>query len=154
MEFWGFYILTWILLKFMSMSQWYHATISSSVTPFSSCLQFFPTSRPFPTSQLFTSGPKYCSFSFSISPSNEYSRLISFRVDWFDLLAVQETLKSLLQHHSMLHFLNSQRLKWGNYPWHKHKSRIKFNLKRICMFLPSSIYLHVPLFNYLTPVQR
>ena len=44
--------------------------------------------------------PKYWSFSFSISPSNEYSRLISFRMDWFDLLAVQGTLKSLLQHHS------------------------------------------------------
>ena len=44
--------------------------------------------------------PKYWSFSFSISPSNEYSGLISFRIDWSDLLAVQETLKSLLQHHS------------------------------------------------------
>ena len=44
--------------------------------------------------------PKYWSFSFSISPSNEYSGLISFRIDWFDILAVQETLKSLLQHHS------------------------------------------------------
>ena len=44
--------------------------------------------------------PKYWSFSFSISPSNEYSGLISFRVDWFDLLAVQGTLKSLLQYHS------------------------------------------------------
>ena len=44
--------------------------------------------------------PKYWSFSFSINPSNEYSGLISFRVDWFDLLAVQGTLKSLLQHHS------------------------------------------------------
>ena len=44
--------------------------------------------------------PKYWSFSFSISPSNEYSGLISFRIDWFDLLAVQDTLKSLLQHHS------------------------------------------------------
>ena len=44
--------------------------------------------------------PKYWSFSFSISPSNEYSVLISFRIDWFDLLAVQGTLKSLLQHHS------------------------------------------------------
>ena len=42
--------------------------------------------------------PRYWSFSFSISPSNEYSKLISFRIDWFDLLAVQETLKSLLQH--------------------------------------------------------
>ena len=45
--------------------------------------------------------PKYWSFSFSISPSNEYSGLISFRVDWLDLLAVQETLKSLFQHHSL-----------------------------------------------------
>ena len=44
--------------------------------------------------------PKYWSFSFSISPSNEYSGLISFRIDWFDLLAVKETLKGLLQHHS------------------------------------------------------
>ena len=44
--------------------------------------------------------PKYCSFSFSISPSNEYSGLISLRMDWLDLLAVQGTLKSLLQHHS------------------------------------------------------
>ena len=44
--------------------------------------------------------PKYWSFSFSISPSNEYSGLISFRIDWFDVLAVQGTLKSLLQHHS------------------------------------------------------
>ena len=44
--------------------------------------------------------PKYCSFNFSISPSNEYSGLVSFRIDWFDLLAVQGTLKSLLQHHS------------------------------------------------------
>ena len=44
--------------------------------------------------------PKYWRFSFSISPSNEYSGLISFRIDWLDLLAVQETLKSLLQHHS------------------------------------------------------
>ena len=44
--------------------------------------------------------PKYWSFSFNISPSNEYSRLISFRLDWLDLLAVQGTLKSLLQHHS------------------------------------------------------
>ena len=43
--------------------------------------------------------PKYWSFNFSISPSNEYSRLISFRIDWFDVLAVQGTLKSLLQHH-------------------------------------------------------
>ena len=61
----------------------------------------FPSIRVFPNeSVLFIRWPKYWSFSFSISPSNEYSGLISFRVDWFDLLAVQGTLKSLLQHHS------------------------------------------------------
>ena len=49
---------------------------------------------------LSSGGPRYWSFSFNISPSNEYSRLISFRIDWFDLLAVQGTLKSLLQHNS------------------------------------------------------
>ena len=61
----------------------------------------FPSIRVFSNeSVLRTRWPKYWSFSFSISPSNEYSGLISFRVYWFDLLAVQGTLKSLLQHHS------------------------------------------------------
>ena len=61
----------------------------------------FPSTRGFSNkSVLCIRWPKYCSFSFSISSSNEYSRLISFRIDWFDLLAVQGTLKSLLQHHS------------------------------------------------------
>ena len=74
---------------------------SSSVVPFSSCLQSFPASESFPVSQFFASGgQKYWSFSFIVSPSTEYSGLISFRMDWLDLLAVQETLKSLLQHHS------------------------------------------------------
>ena len=61
----------------------------------------FPSIRVFSSeSVLCIRWPKYWSFSFSISPSNEYSGLISFRIDWFDLLAVQGTLKSLLQHHS------------------------------------------------------
>ena len=61
----------------------------------------FPSIRAFSNeSVLRIRWPKYWSFSFSISPSNEYSGLISFRADWFDLLAVQGTLKSLLQHHS------------------------------------------------------
>ena len=88
-------------------SRWCHPTISSSVVPFSSCLPSFPASGSFLMSQLFR-WPKYWSFSFSISPSKEYSGLISFRIDWFDLLAVQGTLKSLLQHHS----LNA------SIPWH------------------------------------
>ena len=61
----------------------------------------FPSTRDFSNESVLHIGwPKYWSFSFSISPSNEYSGLISFRVDWLDLLAVQGTLKSLLQHHS------------------------------------------------------
>ena len=61
----------------------------------------FPGIRVFSNkSVLLIRWPQYWSFSFSISPSNEYSRLISFRIDWLDLLEVQETLKSLLQHNS------------------------------------------------------
>ena len=86
------------------LSQWCHPTISSSVIPFSSAssLQSFPSSGSFLMSQLFLSvrRPKYWRFSFSICPSNEYSGLISYRIDWFDILTVQGTLKSLIQHHS------------------------------------------------------
>ena len=83
-----------------SLSWWCHPTISFSVIPFSPCPQSFPASGSFQESALHIKWPKYWSFSFSISPSNEYSGLISFRMDWLDLLAVQGTLKSLLQHHS------------------------------------------------------
>ena len=65
------------------------------------CLLLLPSI--FPGSVLRTRWPKYWSFSFSISPSNGYSGLISFRMDWLDLLAVQGTLKSLLQHYSSKH---------------------------------------------------
>ena len=78
--------------------RWCHPTISFSIIPFPSCLQSFPTSASFPV--LCIRWPKYWSFSFSISPSNECSGLTSFRMDWLDLLAVQGTLKSLLQHYS------------------------------------------------------
>ena len=75
-----------------------HLILSS---PFSSCLQSFPVSVSFQMSQFFhIRWPKFWSFSFSISPSNEYSGLISFGMDWLDLLAIQGTLKNLLQHHS------------------------------------------------------
>ena len=80
------------------LSQWCYPTISSSVVPFSSCPDSFP-SLVF-SSELHIRWPKDWSFSFRISPSNEYSGLISFRVDWFALLTVQRTLKSFLQHHS------------------------------------------------------
>ena len=81
-------------------SQWCHPTISSSVIPFSSCLQSFPASGSLLMSRLFTSGGQSFGAYFSISPSNEYLGLIFFRVDWFNLPTVQGTLKSLLQHHS------------------------------------------------------
>ena len=62
--------------------------------------QYFRALKSFLVSQFFKSVAKFWSFSFSITPSNEYSGLISFRMDWLDLLAVQETLKSILQYHS------------------------------------------------------
>ena len=78
-------------------------TISSSVVPFSSCLQSFPASGSFPMSQFLASGGQsFGVSSFSVSPSNKYSGLISFRFDWFDL-AVQGILKSILKHH-MVHW--------------------------------------------------
>ena len=91
----------WNLLKLMSVV---------SVMPFNHlilcCLLLFPPSI-FPSIRIFSNEsalrirwPKCWSFSFSISPSSEYSGQISFRIDWLDLLAIQGTLKSLLQHHS------------------------------------------------------
>ena len=75
------------------LSRWYHPAISSSVIPFSSSIRVFSNE-----SALRIRWPKYWSFSFNISPSKEHSELISFRMDWLDLLWVQGTLKSLLQH--------------------------------------------------------
>ena len=78
-----------------------HLTILFSVIPFSSCLQSFLFSVSFPMSQFFALGGQSIeSFSFTISPSNEYPVLISFKMDWLDLLAVHGILKSLLQHPS------------------------------------------------------
>ena len=83
------------------LSQWCYLNISSSASPLSCCLQSFPASVFSNEWTLYIKWPKYWSFSFSISPSIEYSGLISFRIDWFDLPAVQRTLKSLLQHHNL-----------------------------------------------------
>ena len=92
---------SWSLFKLMSIK---------SVMPSSHLILCHPLLLPpsvFPSNRVFCNEsvfhfrwPKDWSFSFNISPSNEYSGLISFRMDWLDLLAVQETLKSLLQHHS------------------------------------------------------
>ena len=77
------------------LSWWCYLTISSSITLFPSIRVFSNESAPL------IKWPKYWSFSFSISPSSEYSGLVSFSVEWFDLLAVQGTLKSVLQHHNL-----------------------------------------------------
>ena len=81
--------------------------VSDAIQPSQPCCPLLLLPSIFPSIRVFSNEsvlhirwPKYWSFSFSISPSNEYSELISFRIDWFDPLAVQGTLKSLLQHHS------------------------------------------------------
>ena len=82
------------------LSQWHHPTISSSLLLLL-LPSIFPSIRVFSSESILRNRwPKYWNLSFSISPSNEYSGLISFRMDWLELLAVQRTLKSLLQHHS------------------------------------------------------
>ena len=103
--------LSWSLLKFMSLSQWCYLTLSSFVVSFSFCLQSFPASGSFPMSQFFASGGQStgASASASVLPVNEYSGLISFRIDMFDLLAVQGSLKSLLQH---LRLYDSKYISW------------------------------------------
>ena len=75
---------------------WCHPTLSSSVVPFSSLIQSFPASGSFPMSQFFASGGQ----SIGVSASASVSGLISSRINWLDLFAVQGTLKSLLKHHS------------------------------------------------------
>ena len=97
----GFPVLHHPFAQIHVYSQWYHRTISSSVV-----LLLLPTI--FPSIRVFSNEltlpirrPKYWSISFSMSSSNEYSGLIPFRIDWFDLLAVQRTLKTFLQHHNL-----------------------------------------------------
>ena len=92
---------SWSLLKLMSIKSVMLSNHLILCRPLRLLPSFFPSIRVFSNeSVLHIRCPKYWSFSFSISPSNEYSGLISFRMDWLDLLAVQGTLKSLLQHHS------------------------------------------------------
>ena len=96
-----FFTISWSLLKLMSIGSdmpSHHVILCLTLLLL---LSVFPNIRVFFSELvLHTRWPKYWSFSFGISPSNEYSGLISFRIDRFDLLAVQGTLKSLLQHHS------------------------------------------------------
>ena len=93
--------------QLLELAQTHVRRLSDAIQPSHSLLSPSPPAFNLPPIRVFSSEsvlhikwPKYWSFSFSISPSNEHPGLISFRRDWLDLLAVQETLKSLLQHHS------------------------------------------------------
>ena len=96
----GFLVLHYLLefSQLMSTESVMPSNILPSVTPFSSCPQSFPASDLSNDLALHIRWPKYWNFSFRSSPSNEYSGLIFFRIDWFDLPAVQGTFKSLFQH--------------------------------------------------------
>ena len=96
--------ISWSLLKLMSIESMMNPTISSSVVPFFSCLQSFPASGSFPRSQFFTSGGQSIgvSASTSVLPLN-IQDWFPLGMDWLDLLAVQGTLKSLIQHHNSKH---------------------------------------------------
>ena len=90
----------WSLLKFMSIESVMPSNHLILFHPLFLLPLIFPSIRVFSKeSALYIRWPKYWSFNFSISPSSEYSGLISFKIDWIDLLAVQRTLKSLLQYH-------------------------------------------------------
>ena len=107
------FTISWSLLRLMFIESEKPSNHLVLCCPLLGLPSIFAASESFPMTWLFASirifynesalptrGPKYWRFSFSISPSSEYSGRISFRIDWFDLLAVQGTLKSLLQHHS------------------------------------------------------
>ena len=95
------FTISWSLLKLMSIESVMPSNNFILCCPLLLLPSIFPSIRVFANeSILHIRWPKYWSFGLSISPSNGYLELISFRIDWFDLLAVQGTLKSLLQHHS------------------------------------------------------
>ena len=95
------FTISWNLLKLISIESVMPSNHLILCRPLLLLPSIFPSIRVFSNeSPLHIRWPKYWSFSFSISPSNEYSGLISFRMDWLDFLAVQGTLKSLLQHHN------------------------------------------------------
>ena len=110
------------LLKFISMGSVMPSNHLILWCPLLLLPSIFPSIRVFfNESALCIRWPKYWSFNFSISPSNEYSELISFKIDWFDLLAVQGTLKSLLQHHSSkASILQHQPSLWSSSHWTIH----------------------------------
>ena len=104
--------ISWSLPKFMpsGLHWWLLPVISSSDVLFSSGLNLFQNQGLISNeSAVHIKWPKYWSFSFSISPSNEYSGLISLKIDWFDLLAAQGTPRSILQYHNSKASINNNR---------------------------------------------
>ena len=91
---------SWSLLKLMSIKSVVPSNRLILCCPLLLLPSIFPSTGVFSNESVLIRWPRYWSFSFTVSPSNEYSGLISFRIDWFDLLVIQGTLKSLLQHHS------------------------------------------------------
>ena len=115
---------SWSLLRLISIEPVMPSNHLILCRPFLLLPPIFPSTRVFSNElALRIGGPKYWNFSFSISPSNEYSGLISFWIDWFDL-AVQVTLKSLLQHHSLKEFIGTQLSWWSNS--HKHTGLLEY----------------------------
>ena len=114
--------ISWSLLKLMSAESVMPSNHLILCHPLILSSSIFPSISVFSTeSALHIGWPKYWSFSFIINPSNEYSELISFRIDWLDLLAVQETVKSLLHHHSSKHQFFRARAQlslWFNFHMH------------------------------------
>ena len=96
------FTISWSLLKLTSIELVMPSNHLILCHPFLLLPAILPSIKVFSESLLCIRWPKYWSFSFIISPSNEYSGLISFRIDWFDLLAVEGTINSLLQNHSLV----------------------------------------------------
>ena len=134
------FTLSQSLLKLMSTESvilFYHLILCCPLLLLPS---IFPSNRVFSNeSTLRIRWPKYWSFSFSISPSNKYSRLISFKMDWFDLLAVQGTLKSVLQHHSLK----------ASILWHSASFLVQFSSLKLTLLPPSC----KDLCDYIGPTQ-
>ena len=115
-----FFTISQSLLKLMSVELVMRSNRLVLCYPLLFLPSIFPSIRVFSSELAFyTRWPKYWSFSFSIRPSNEYSGLIFLRTDWFDLLAVQGTLRSLLQHYNLkASILGAQPSLWSNSPIH------------------------------------
>ena len=114
------------------LSQWCYLTISSSAALFSSFPQSFPIGIFSSETAFCIRWPKYWCFRFNISPFKEYSVLISFKIDWFDLLAVQGTLKNFLQHHNLKTSILQHSVFFMIQHWHEYWKNHSFDYMDHC----------------------